>query len=131
MRQQMAEARVGRLATITTAGAPHIVPCCFALDNETAYSAVDGKPKSTRALRRLENVRSNPRATLLVDFYDEDWNVLWWVRADANARVLDAAAAPEFGRAVDLLRAKYDQYRRDPPLGPVIALDITQWHGWP
>jgi len=132
MRQRMADARVGRLATITTAGEPHLVPCCFVLDHETAYSAVDGKPKSTRALRRLENIRNNPRATLLVDFYDEDWNALWWVRVDANARVLDAAAdALESGRAVSLLRAKYDQYRLDPPAGPVIALDITQWRGWP
>jgi PPOX class probable F420-dependent enzyme len=128
----MGDARVGRLATITPGGGPHIVPCCFALDQDTAYSAVDGKPKSTRALRRLENIRNNPSAALLVDLYDEDWNALWWVRADANARVLDAGAdAHEFGRAVELLRTKYEQYRRDPPAGPVVALDITQWHAWP
>lgn len=132
MRQRLMDARVGRMATVAAGGEPHIVPCCFVLEHDTAYSAVDGKPKSTRALRRLENIRDNPRATLLVDFYDEDWDTLWWVRVDAHARVLDAVADERaFDRAVELLLAKYEQYRRDPPAGPVVALDIVQWRAWP
>jgi PPOX class probable F420-dependent enzyme len=130
-RRRLTEARVGRLATVGADGAPHLVPCCFAVEGDTAYSAVDGKPKSTRALRRLDNVRANPRASLLVDHYDENWDALWWVRVDANARVLDASGRPEFDRAVELLRAKYEQYRRDPPAGPVVALDLVAWRAWP
>jgi len=133
MRSHVADARVGRLATVGAGGQPHIVPCCFALDGNAVYSAVDGKPKSTRALRRLENIRANPRSTLLVDFYDDDWEALWWVRVDANARVVssDDEARVEFDRAVELLRDKYEQYRAEVPAGPVVALDIVQWRGWP
>jgi PPOX class probable F420-dependent enzyme len=133
MRNHVAEARVGRLATVAPSGQPHIVPCCFALSGETVYSAVDGKPKSTRALRRLENIRANARATLLVDFYNDDWEELWWVRVDATGRVLRCEDEPraEFDLAVALLRDKYEQYRVKAPAGPVVALDIVQWRGWP
>src|SRR5690606_37163913 len=80
MRARVAAARVGTLATVTRDGRPHVVPCCFAVDDDTVWSAVDAKPKSTLALRRLENVRANPAASLLVDHYEDDWTRLWWVR---------------------------------------------------
>jgi len=132
MRRRVAEARVGRLATVDAEGAPHLVPCCFVLHDHTVFSAVDGKPKSTRALRRLDNVRANAHATLLVDFYDDDWTGLWWVRVDARARVVDAASdAQLFADAVARLCEKYEQYRREPPAGPVLALDIVRWRAWP
>jgi PPOX class probable F420-dependent enzyme len=133
MRHYLAQARVGRLATVAPSGQPHIVPCCFALSGDTIYSAVDGKPKSTRALRRLENIRANARSTLLVDFYNDDWDELWWVRVDANGRVLTDGEEPraEFALAVELLSGKYEQYRVEAPAGPVVALDIVQWRGWP
>jgi PPOX class probable F420-dependent enzyme len=133
MRKRLAEARVGRLATVAPDGQPHLVPCCFELSGDTVYSAVDGKPKSTRALRRLENIRANARVALLVDFYNDEWDELWWVRVDANGRVIgaDDDARSEFGLAVELLSSKYEQYRVDAPAGPVVALDIVQWRGWP
>ena len=115
MRRRVAEARVGRLATV---GARRCSRTSFRAasrsDGDTVYSAVDGKPKSTRALRRLDNIRANPRATLLVDFYDDDWEQLWWVRLDATGRVSDRDSDPgaEFDLAVELLRDKYEQYRR-------------------
>jgi PPOX class probable F420-dependent enzyme len=140
MRQRVADARVGRLATVTPAGAPHLVPCCFVLDRETVYSAVDGKPKSTLALRRLDNVRANPTTALLVDHYADDWSTLWWVRLDGQSRVLapdgtgavgdTAAGAAERERALDLLAAKYPQYRATRPPGAVLALDVTAWRAW-
>jgi nitroimidazol reductase NimA-like FMN-containing flavoprotein (pyridoxamine 5'-phosphate oxidase superfamily) len=52
MRRRLAEARVGRLATVTPAGAPHVVPCCFVLDGDRIVSAVDAGPKSTQSLAR-------------------------------------------------------------------------------
>jgi PPOX class probable F420-dependent enzyme len=125
----MAEAAVGRLATVTTDDRPHIVPCCFALSGDVVYSAVDHKPKSTTQLRRLTNLRANPRAALLVDHYDDDWSSLWWIRADGSGRILEDG--PEADRAIALLVAKYHQYHEHPPAGPVIALDIVAWRGWP
>ncbi|HEX6166292.1 MAG TPA: TIGR03668 family PPOX class F420-dependent oxidoreductase [Acidimicrobiales bacterium] len=129
MRQRLAEARVARLATVTDDGRPHVVPCCFALVNDTVYSAVDGKPKSTLALRRLDNVRARGRASLLVDHYAEDWSTLWWVRVDGIGRVIDDG--PERDLGLRALVARYDQYRREPPPGAVVALDITAWRAWP
>jgi len=129
MRERVASARVARLATTTPAGRPHLVPVCFVLAGDTVYSAVDGKPKSTRALQRLANLRANPAAALLVDHYSEDWTAVWWVRIDATGRVL--AAGEEQNGALAALRDKYEQYRRDPPAGPVIALDLVSWRAWP
>lgn len=124
------EARVGHLATVTGDGRPHVVPCCFALSGETIYTSVDAKPKSTRVLRRLDNIRRNGRASLLVDYYEEEWSELWWVRADGRARILESASAEETD-AMALLRSKYPQYSRVALTGPVIALEIETWRSWP
>jgi len=124
-------ARVARFGTLTRAGAPSIVPVCFALDGDVAYHAVDHKPKATRRLARLDHLAADPRATLLADHYDdEDWTTLWWVRADGRGRVLDDVEAPEAARALDLLAARYAQYREHRPAGPVVALDIERLSGW-
>ena len=131
MRARVTEARVGRLATVDPSSRPHLVPCCFVLAGDTIYSAVDGKPKSTPALRRLDNLRANPHATLLIDHYADDWSTLWWIRLDGEGRVLDPG--PEQDKALALLLTKYDQYRSGsvPLPGPVLALDIKTWRAWP
>ncbi|MCU1452093.1 MAG: hypothetical protein JWN46_239 [Acidimicrobiales bacterium] len=131
MRERVGVARVGRLATVTAAGRPHLVPCCFVLDGDVVYTAVDDvKPKSTTALRRLDNVRSHPAATLLVDHYEDDWSALWWVRLDGQARVIEPGAA-DAAHGVELLAAKYPQYRQQPPPGPMITIDVETWRAWP
>jgi len=129
MRRRMDEARVGRLATVRPSGRPHVVPCCFVLTGDVVYSAVDTKPKSTLELRRLENLLANPSAALLVDHYSDDWSDLWWIRVDGAARVL--VGGVERDHALELLADKYAQYRRDPPPGPVVAIDVTVWRAWP
>jgi PPOX class probable F420-dependent enzyme len=128
MRRLVAEARVARLATTEADGRPHLVPLCFALEGDVLYSAVDRKPKRSTRLKRLENVSLHPEVTLLVDHYEEDWSRLWWVRLRGTARVLEDG--PEHDRALSLLAAKYEQYRSEPPPGPVIAVELTEWRGW-
>ncbi len=72
IRARVEQARVARLATVRPDGRPHVVPCCFVLSNEVLYSAVDANPKSTVALRRLDNVRAVPwAAPMLVDHYTD------------------------------------------------------------
>lgn len=129
MRRRVHDARVGRLATVRADGRPHLVPCCYVADGNIVYSAVDAKPKSTLALRRLENVRANSSVSLLIDEYGEDWSTLWWIRLDGHARVIDSGVQRD--RALELLRFKYPQYARDPPPGPVLAIDVRAWLGWP
>jgi PPOX class probable F420-dependent enzyme len=128
MRERVGNARVARLATLGAQGRPHLVPICFAVDGETLYSAIDEKPKRSKRLQRLENIRRRPDVTVLVDHYEEDWSRLWWVRLDGTARVLEEGL--EQGHALELLRAKYEQYRAEPPTGPVIAIRIERWRGW-
>jgi PPOX class probable F420-dependent enzyme len=126
-RARFAAARVARLATADAAGHPHLVPIAFAVAGDTIYSAVDAKPKRTRALRRLANVRENAAVSLLVDHWDEDdWAALWWVRADGRARVLDPED-PEARHAVELLRERYPAQR---DAGEVLAVEVERWSGW-
>jgi PPOX class probable F420-dependent enzyme len=125
-RQRFAAARVARLATADAAGRPHIVPLVYVVDGETIYSVVDAKPKRTVSLRRLANIRANPAVALLVDHYDEQWDALWWVRADGTGRILDPAE-PEAQRAITLLRERYLQQQ---PVGAVLAVDVSRWSGW-
>ncbi len=131
-RRRFVGARVARLATVDAAGRPHLVPLVFAVAGDTLYSAVDHKPKRTTALRRLANVVDNPAVALLVDHYDDaEWGQLWWTRADGTGRVIAAPNEAEEGRrAVDLLVARYAQYRDRPPTGPVLAVDVERWSGW-
>lgn len=122
-RERFEQARVARLATVSGDGSPHLVPMVFALDESRLISAVDQKPKSTTALRRLDNIAVNPFVSVLVDEYDEDWTKLWWARADGWARV-------EHSHDLTALVARYPQYRDDPPAGPVIVVEVDHWSGW-
>jgi PPOX class probable F420-dependent enzyme len=119
---------VARLATVRPDGAPHLVVVTFALDADTIISAVDHKPKRTQELQRLRNLQERPRASLLVDHYEENWSKLWWVRLD-----VDAAIVRDEPRRTDLLEpliAKYDRYRIEAPLGPVVLMRVRRTTSW-
>jgi PPOX class probable F420-dependent enzyme len=148
-RERFATGRVARLATVNRGGAPHVVPVTFvvvsvdpaelgpaeldrAADDSSAgrdaiVFAVDHKPKSTSALRRLDNIAAQPRVAFLVDDYDELWERLWWVRADAAARIVSGTRRE---RVLAELVAKYEQYADRVPAGPVVEALVTRWSGW-
>jgi PPOX class probable F420-dependent enzyme len=128
LRQRVASAPVARLATVRANGAPHVVPVCFAVDGDRIVSVVDHKPKATTSLRRFDNVRAHPAVSLLVDHYDDDWARLWWVRVDGTAVVRDEGA--EHDSAIELLAAKYRQYREVRPAGSVLEITASRWLGW-
>ena len=128
MRERVDDARVGRLATVGADGRPHLVPLCFVLEDDVLYSAVDEKPKRSKRLQRLDNIRDHPLVAVIVDHYEEDWTRLWWVRLDGTASVLDTGSERE--HALGLLREKYEQYRAEPPTGAVIAIRVERWRGW-
>jgi PPOX class probable F420-dependent enzyme len=123
--------RVGRLATAGGDGRPLVVPVCYVVDGGRLYSAVDAKPKRTRELRRLRNIAENPRVSLVVDEYDEDWTRLRYVIVEGHADILTGGA--EFSRAIDLLVTKYTQYRtlglpRD--TGALIRITADRFLAW-
>jgi PPOX class probable F420-dependent enzyme len=129
--EMLRDARVGRLATADAAGQPLVVPVCYVYDGERCYSAVDAKPKRTRDLKRLRNLADNPRVSLAVDHYDEDWRALRYVIVQGRGDVLESGA--EFSRAVDLLVAKYPQYgelRLDRTAGAVVRVTPERILSW-
>jgi PPOX class probable F420-dependent enzyme len=132
-------ARVARLATTNTGLGIDVVPITFALlraDQGSAgqragdrlVSIVDQKPKSTTRLRRLDNIRSHPEVTVLVDHYEDDWNRLWWVRMRGTASVV--VEGDEFDEARQALTGRYPQYVEAPPPGPVVSVAVVDWSGW-
>jgi PPOX class probable F420-dependent enzyme len=100
----------------------------LAIAGDTIYTPVDSKPKHTRDLARLRDIERDPRASLLVHRWDEDWAQLWWVRLEGVARIV--RTSHELDAARRLLLAKYAQYTEGTELDPVIAIDIESWRAW-
>ncbi|MFJ2173965.1 TIGR03668 family PPOX class F420-dependent oxidoreductase [Streptomyces sp. NPDC087851] len=119
---------VARMATASPDAAPHAVPITFEVSHNVLFFAIDHKPKSTWNLRRLRNIRENPQVSVLVDHYAADWSELWWVRADGRAEIWENGH--DRSKAIELLQGKYDQYRDQPPQGPIVAIHVDRWSGW-
>ena len=127
----IASARLGRLATADGTGQPLVLPICYAWDGEALVSAIDAKPKRAGELKRVRNIRENPKVSVVIDHYDEDWSTLRYVIIQGRARILTDGS--DFARGADLLLAKYPQYRvmgLDRESGLMIKVDsdrVTQW----
>lgn len=130
----IATARVARLATADQYARPHVVPIVFVYEHPHLYSPIDSKPKKVgdwRHLRRVQNVVTNGRASVVIDVWDEDWAKLRYVLLEGTADVLESGN--ERDRALALLEAKYPQYKAM-PLGdaPVIRVTVerrVEWSG--
>lgn len=127
-RERFSVSRVARLATADSSGKPHLVPVTFVTYGDTVAIAVDAKPKSTHRLKRLRNIEENPQVALLADEYSDEWERLWWVRADGHARVVHGDS--EWEAARERLVRRYPQYRGEAPEGVVILVEVDRWSGW-
>ena len=124
----MAGARSGHLGTVRPDGRPHVVVVTFAVADGNIVTAIDHKPKRTERLQRLINIEGSPWVTFLVDHYENDWTRLWWARADGPATIHVSGDVRE--AAIEALSAKYDQYRQQPPQGPVIVIEPDRVISW-
>jgi PPOX class probable F420-dependent enzyme len=124
------------LATIAADGRPRLVPICFVVDGEPPilYTPIDDKPKQSDdplALARIRDIQADPRVTVLVDRWDEDWTRLAWLRVEGRAQLFDAAPESDHANAVAALRAKYPQYEthrlEHRPLIRVTFERVTDW----
>jgi len=126
--------RLGHLATAGADGAPHVIPVCYAVDDCALYFVADQKPKRgpARTLRRLKNLRENPRAALVVDDWDEDWTRLAYVLVRGVASFVDEPTA--HAAALGLLRTRYVQYVTmsldDPRAHPIVRIEPTRVDVW-
>jgi PPOX class probable F420-dependent enzyme len=122
--------RVGHLATADAGAAPHVVPVCYAVAEDTLYITIDQKPKGDpRALKRLRNIIDNPAAAFVADRYDEDWTRLGWVMLRGHAAILESGAEHDMAQA--LLRSRYRQLAAM-QIGelPVIAIRSERVSSW-
>ena len=107
------------------------MPVCYAFDGALLYTPIDEKPKRVGAseLRRVKNLRENPRVSLVVDDYDEDWSKLAFVIVRGRVEIVERGA--ELSGALALLREKYPQYRtmalEERPLLVIMPERVVGW----
>jgi PPOX class probable F420-dependent enzyme len=123
--------RVAHFATVDRDGQPLVIPICFAFDGKEFFSPIDEKPKqiSPHQLKRLRNIAENPKVSLIVDRYNEDWQRLAYVLITGRAKIL--LRGTRHRRAVLLLRKKYSQYERmaiqERPMIVIKPLRMRNW----
>src|SRR5260221_4373230 len=86
-------ARVAHLATADQYARPHSVPVVFVWGDGRLYFPLDRKPKRDddwHMLRRVRNIETNGRVSIVVDTYDEDWSKLAWVLLEGIATILES-----------------------------------------
>ena len=105
------EVRIAHLATADASATPHVIPICFVYDDPFTYSVIDEKPKQCLAinLKRVRNILANPKVSLILDHYEEDWTKLWYLLVIGRAELLESGI--EHQKAIKLLRKKYPQYQ--------------------
>lgn len=115
------------LGTVDGARGVHLVPVVFVVSGNELVVPIDSlKPKSSRRLRRVDNLQADGRASIVVDHASDDWSELWWIRADL-----------EFVGSLDpeepwlaLLASKYPQYRNRSTIDSLLLFTIGSVRGW-
>jgi len=125
--EMLRTARVGRLGLIDYEERPRVLPVTFAIAGGALHSAIDHKPKRSVEPARLRYLRRRPQAALTVDHYEDDWAELAWVQVLGRVEIVDVADDPA---ALEALRTKYEQYRTDPPPGPLLRLAPERTLHW-
>ena len=130
----LAAAHRAVLVTIAPDGRPRPVPICFVLDQIDAvlYTPIDDKPKRVedpRSLARVRDIERDPRVSVLVDRWDEDWANLAWLRCQGAATIEPSGA--DLAQVIGALRAKYSQYAdhrlEARPLIRIAIERVTTW----
>jgi PPOX class probable F420-dependent enzyme len=125
----LTEARVAHLGLVDDRDRPRVLPVTFVVHAGSLWSAVDDKPKRVPGvdLARIRFLERRPDSSLAVDHYEDDWSKLAWVLVMGQTRLVETSAEPS---ALEALRAKYEQYRRRTPGGPLLRLDPERALTW-
>ena len=115
---------VASLATADANGTPYVVPICFAIDGDNCYVA------TSESNKRARNVRENPQAAMVADYYEDDWKRIGYVLIRGKAELLEGGSEHE--KATRLLRARYPQFDTIDPIEErlVLALRVEHVAGW-
>lgn len=109
--EKIANARVARLATVDEDSQPYLVPVVFVLFDGRIYIPIDEKKKDVKPdrLKRVRNIRKNPKVSMLIDQYSEEWSKLSYIMITGKAAV--ESPDEEISKTVKrMLREKYPQY---------------------
>ena len=112
---------IGRLATISPDGIPHVVPVCHVYRDSTLWTAVDYETKKYR------NILANNRVALVVDVYSPNRGILVQGRAEIVEK------GPEFRQAYQIFYKKFGWVRADPwkeGEAPFIKIKPTHKVSW-
>ena len=120
VKRYLSAAPVCRIATVRPDGRPHVIPVCPVFDGAaTLYVDLDASSVTANALR------SEPRVTVLVDDYYDDWSKLRKVLLQCRAEPVEG---DEQEAAWALIRIKFPQYTEinwQPRL--TVGLRIDAW----
>lgn len=120
----------GVLSTLHPRRGVDAVPVVYVADQEGFVGIpVDRvKPKASGLLQRERNLLADPRATLLVEYWDRaDWSGLWWVRAELHWE--GTAEGDRAARMRWMLADRFEQYREQ-PFERVLVLRTITVTGW-
>jgi PPOX class probable F420-dependent enzyme len=120
----LSSARVARLGLLDERDLPRVLPVTFAVFEGAVWSAVDRKPKRPGEPARVRRLKRRPDAALLVDRYDDDWSRLAWLELRGPVTI------HPLGPAVEALASRYEQYRDEPPPGPLLRLEVRDATWW-
>jgi PPOX class probable F420-dependent enzyme len=122
----IARERVCRVATAGADGKPHVVPVCHVMNGGKIYFGSD------KNARKVANLRENPRISLTIDLYSEDWSQLRGVMIMGTVNLIERG--PRFTQARARLYAKYPQYPEEAALGAtdsaIVEVTPTNVFSW-
>jgi len=130
----LSEARTAVLTTVASDGLPRPVPICYVLavtddGRHAIFSPIDEKPKAgddPLALARVRDIQADPRVSVLIDRWSEDWSQLGWLRIDGTAAIVEPTPP-----IVTALRTKYPQYLghrlEDRPMIRIVIDRVRSW----
>ena len=127
--RRVERARHGILGTRHEVRGVDLIPVVYATGGDRRiFIPIDTiKSKTTSRLQRLENLNRDPRCTLLVECYDDDWSRLWWVRTSGTGA---EARSEDVTHFLSLLARRYPQYADPGSIESGIVVTPSAIVGW-
>jgi pyridoxamine 5'-phosphate oxidase family protein len=123
--------RIGRLASVTADGEPHVVPTGFRLNDERTAIEVGGHKLSSRRPLWLRNIEANPSVAFVVDDVSMDPWTPRGVTVRGRAEI-HAEGGERLGQGFDSMRIRITPTRitgwglDGPAYGPANSRKVSQ-----
>ncbi len=111
-----------RLATASASGLPHVTPVIYAMHGENIVIVTD------YGTRKLENLKENPKVSLVVDEYHPNRGVVIF----GDCKIYEKGE--EYLRLLKILFKKFESYRKNPwkegeaPILKIAPTKVVSWN---